>query len=146
MVRLGGVPETWVIEAGGVARRHWVGTTTFEQLQAGYREATGEPIDARDGGPFDREGAARAVLGVSGSNGALGDVYVGGDGGLARYDVREGGAAASDFESVNGETVLILARHNAEDVSSEPLIVTERGLPGLPAAPISKATDDSGRQ
>ena len=61
---LGGMPETWVIDEDGVARQHWIGTVTFEQLQVGYREATGKSIDDPDGGPDHRRPDLRARLRV----------------------------------------------------------------------------------
>lgn len=143
--RLGGMPETWVIDADGVARQHWVGPITFEQLQAGYYEATGEHIDDRDGGPFHGPGAARAILVVPGTNGGISELFVGGEGGLARYDMTVGGAAASDFtlEAVAGDTVLVLGRTADSD---GPTVVTERGLPGLPDAPTAVASDGEGNE
>lgn len=151
---LGGMPETWVIDEDGVARQHWIGTVTFEQLQVGYREATGKSIDDPDGGPFHGRGAARAILAVPGFDDGLAQVYVGGEGGLARYDVSAGGAAASDYEweAIDGDTVLVLTRHGGIGIGSGPrhsaemLIVTDRGLPGLPAAPVTVASDGAGRQ
>ena len=149
----GGMPETWVIDEDGVARQHWIGTVTFEQLQVGYREATGKSIDDPDG-PFHGRGAARAILAVPGFDDGLAQVYVGGEGGLARYDVSAGGAAASDYEweAIDGDTVLVLTRHGGIGIGSGPrhsaemLIVTDRGLPGLPAAPVTVASDGAGRQ
>lgn len=151
--RLGGMPETWVIDADGVARRHWIGPVTFEQLQAGYFEATGQFIDEADGGPFYGQRAARTVLAVPGPNGGLGEVYIGGEGGLARYDVSGGGAAPSDFrwETVEGESVLVLHRTDTVRVNGHAddgvrrLAVTERGMTGLPAAPVALAADAAGR-
>lgn len=151
--KLGGMPETWVIDPDGIARRHWVGPVTFEQLQAGYFEATGELIDAADGGPFSTQHVARAVLAVPGVNGGLNDVYVGGEGGLVRYDVRSGGAAPSDFEreDIDGDTVYALQRagtvriNGAEFDTMRPQAVTNRGVAGLPAAPVALAEDASGR-
>lgn len=153
--RLGGMPETWVIDPQGIARRHWIGPVTFEQLQAGYWEATGRFIDEADGGPFHGRGAARAVLAVPGAGGGPARVYIGGEGGLARYDLAEGGAPAPDFvwEAVDGETVTALARlsggaaapgTDAAAGDDALLVVTDKGLEGLPAAPVALAQDASG--
>lgn len=49
--RLTGVPESWFIGSDGVARVHWVGEMTFEQMQAAYQTTTGRSIDARGVGP-----------------------------------------------------------------------------------------------
>ena len=144
--RLGGMPETWLVDPDGIARYQWIGVSTFEQLQAGYFLATGQNIDAVDGGPF-YAGGARAVLAVPGDEG-LAYVYVGGTGGLARYDVRSGGAALSDYawESREGETVLALARRGgpAGAAKADFFVITDAGWNGLPAAPTSLAEDAAG--
>ncbi len=49
--RLTGVPESWFIAPDGVARVHWVGEMTFEQMQAAYETTTGHSIDAGGVGP-----------------------------------------------------------------------------------------------
>lgn len=132
--RLGGMPETWFVDAQGVARFHWLGPVTFEMLQTAYWQATGTSIDAVDGGPFHTSGTARAVL--------IGErpdvVYVGGSGGLARYELADGGAEAREFtwQPIDGEIVQVLVRGDG----GRPVAVTERGLPGLPAAPMAVAT------
>lgn len=152
--RLGGMPETWVIDADGVARRHWIGPVTFEQLQAGYWEATGRFIDERDGGPFHGRGAARAVLAVPGPDGRPAKIYIGGEGGLARYDLVNGGAAAADFvwEAADGEAITALSRSVSSRSPGEPageaapVVVTDRGFSGLPGAPVALAADGSGRE
>ncbi|HLT58331.1 MAG TPA: redoxin domain-containing protein [Limnochordales bacterium] len=131
--RLGGMPETWFVDPQGVARRHWLGPVTFEQLQAAYYEVTGFPIDAADGGPFHGTGGVRAVL-----IGPGGEIHIGGRGGVARYRLQEGGAPGADYawEPVPGDGVLALVRGAA----GEPQAVTGRGWPGLPAAPAAVAT------
>lgn len=48
---LTGVPETWFIGPDGVARVHWIGEMTFEDLQAAYAKTTGKSIDAPGVGP-----------------------------------------------------------------------------------------------
>lgn len=127
--RLGGMPETWFIDAQGVARFHWLGPVTFEMLQAAYWQATGTPIDALDGGPFHGSGTARAVL--------IGEtpdvVYVGGSGGLARYRLAGGGAEARAFtwEPVDGDVVHGLLRGQ----DGRPVAITDKGVPGLPGTP-----------
>src|SRR5690606_23970272 len=127
--RLGGMPETWFIDAQGVARFHWLGPVTFEMLQAAYWQATGTPIDALDGGPFHGSGTARAVL--------IGEtpdvVYVGGSGGLARYRLAGGGAEARAFtwEPVDGDVVHGLLR----GPDGRPVAITDKGVPGLPGTP-----------
>lgn len=149
--RLGGMPETWLIDADGIARHQWVGVSTFEQLQAGYYIATGQNIDALDGGPFYKGGARAVLLGVD-EDGRLTDVFVGGEGGLARYDVRRGGAALADYvwEAAVGETVLAVKRTGAAAsgaftaADGDSVVVTEDGFPGLPAAPTSVAQDTGG--
>lgn len=173
--RLGGVPETWLIDDTGIARHHWAGPITFEQLEAAYQEVTGTTIDAADGGPFHGDRTALAVLAVPRESvvsgpldpptGDLELLYVAGDDGLALYELHRGGAEADDFEwhSLDGETVLVLTREDGypdrpsseeldrvdlvrESQTVQPLIVTSRGLPGLPAAPVSLATDSGGRR
>lgn len=139
--RLGGMPETWLVDAQGVAREHWVGPATFEQLAAGYRAATGAPADAADGGPFHGTENARAVLAADAE---LTAVYVAGLGGLARYDLAEGTAGGADFEWVStaGNDVHLLSRGSGtvgargdRSASDELFVVTDVGLPGLPAPP-----------
>lgn len=147
--RLGGMPETWVIDPDGIARHQWIGIASFEQLQSGYLLATGQNIDALDGGPF-ADGGARAVLVQLGEDGRPADVYVGGTGGLARYDVRSGGAAPADYaqEPLEGQTVLALARTpqgpGSDGSAASVVVVTDAGVPGLPAAPTSLAEDATG--
>lgn len=149
--RLGGMPETWVVDPEGIARQHWIGTVTFEELQAGYYLATGTHIDALDGGPFHSGRVARAVLAEVSENG-LTDIYVGGEGGLVRYDVSRGGAPADAFvrESIDGATVLALGRGavKVDGLGTAPgpvVVVTDEGIPGLPAAPTSVAVDATGQ-
>ena len=55
---LTGVPETWFVGPGGVARVHWIGELTFEDLQAAYAKTTGESIDASGVGPVPAGGRA----------------------------------------------------------------------------------------
>src|SRR5690606_40924461 len=97
----------------------------------------------------------RAVRAVAGAGGGPARVYIGGEGGLARYDLAEGGAHAPDFvwEAVDGETVTALARlpggaaapgTDAAAGDDALLVVTDKGLEGLPAAPVALAQDASG--
>lgn len=65
---LTGVPETWFIDAQGVARVHQVGEVTFEGLQAAYASTTGRSIDARGVGPVPAGGRA---YGLAWSGGTL---------------------------------------------------------------------------
>lgn len=44
-------PETWWIDRDGVARVHWIGPMTFEDMQRLYEETAGEPIDPGGSGP-----------------------------------------------------------------------------------------------
>ncbi|HEY8394415.1 MAG TPA: TlpA disulfide reductase family protein, partial [Thermaerobacter sp.] len=44
-------PETWWIDPEGIARVHWVGPMTFEDMQRLYEQAAGEPIDPEGSGP-----------------------------------------------------------------------------------------------
>lgn len=65
--RLRGYPESWLVDADGVARRYWPGPVTFEQLEQAYADVTGRPITAGlpDGGPLPagEGGVAVAVAG-----------------------------------------------------------------------------------
>lgn len=142
--RLGGMPETWLLDPEGVARQHWVGPATFEQLAAGYRAVMGVPIDAADGGPFHGTDNARAVL-AAGPD--LHAVYVAGAGGLARYDLAGSGGTVpgAQFEwiPVTGNDVHVLLRGEGDD---EPVVVTDVGLLGLPAPPSDVAVAKDGRR
>lgn len=142
--RLGGMPETWLLDPEGVARQHWVGPATFEQLAAGYRAVMGVSVDAADGGPFHGTDNARAVF-AGGRK--LHAVYVAGAGGLARYDLTGSGGTApgAQFEwiPVTGNDVHVLLRGEGDD---EPVIVTDVGLPGLPAPPSDVAVAPDGRR
>lgn len=75
---LTGVPETWFIDASGVARVHALGALSFEQLQSEYRRAAGAPIDAAGVGPVPRGGRAYAVAWGGGA------LWLATDGGLWR--------------------------------------------------------------
>ncbi|HEY8415320.1 MAG TPA: redoxin domain-containing protein [Thermaerobacter sp.] len=44
-------PETWWIDRDGVARVHWIGPMTFEDMQRLYEQTAGEPIDPEGSGP-----------------------------------------------------------------------------------------------
>ncbi len=55
---LTGVPETWFIGPGEVARVHRIGEMTFEDLQAAYAKTTGASIDASGVGPVAAGGRA----------------------------------------------------------------------------------------
>lgn len=68
-------PETWWIDRDGVARVHWVGPMTFEDMQRLYEQTAGEPIDPEGNGPVapgERlldmavDGAGRAWAATSG--------------------------------------------------------------------------------
>lgn len=48
---LRGYPETWFVDADGVARAFWRGPMTFEIMQALYEKTTGRPIDGDGVGP-----------------------------------------------------------------------------------------------
>lgn len=65
---LTGVPETWLIDAGGVAQVHQVGEVTFEGLQAAYASTTGRSLDAPGVGPIPVGGRA---YGLAWSGGTL---------------------------------------------------------------------------
>lgn len=54
--RLRAIPETWVIDAEGIARIYWPGAMFFEELQAAYEEVTGQPIDGAGVGPVPAGG------------------------------------------------------------------------------------------
>lgn len=69
-----GYPETWWIDRYGIARAHWVGPMTFEDMQRLYEETAGEPLDPEGSGPvapgerlFDLavDGAGRAWAATS---------------------------------------------------------------------------------
>jgi peroxiredoxin len=52
MYLLKALPQTWVIDESGIARREWVGPVSFEDLQMLYQQITGASIDeARPIGP-----------------------------------------------------------------------------------------------
>lgn len=54
--RLRAVPESWFIDAAGMARVYWIGAMRFEDMQAAYERATGRPIDGDGVGPVPRGG------------------------------------------------------------------------------------------
>jgi cytochrome c biogenesis protein CcmG/thiol:disulfide interchange protein DsbE len=39
------LPESWVVDAAGVARTYWIGPLTFEDMRAVYYSTTGESLD-----------------------------------------------------------------------------------------------------
>lgn len=158
--RIGGLPETWLVDGEGVARQHWVGPATFEQLVDGYRLATGRPIDEADGGPFHGTAHARTVLA---EDAALQRIYIGGKGGVARYDLAAGAGAAGDaFEwvPVEAEDVRVMLTRNdigvvgdglprglaidGATVGDEVLVIGEKGLPGLPGGPTNVGVASDG--
>lgn len=51
MYRVRGVPENFFIDADGVARFHWPGALSFEEMQAAFEATTGSPIDMDRPGP-----------------------------------------------------------------------------------------------
>ncbi|HEY8417566.1 MAG TPA: redoxin domain-containing protein [Limnochordales bacterium] len=129
--RQAGLPETWFVDPRGVARFHWRGLVRFEQLEAAYREAMGVAPDAGDGGPFHGTTGARSVL-IGAESGV---VYVGGSGGVARYQLTDGGAAGADFVWEPAAGVPVLAR----TADGAPLVLTGDAWPGLPANPTALA-------
>lgn len=128
--RLGGMPETWLVDAEGIARQHWVGPITFEQMEAGYRAITGASPDAADGGPFHGTGDVRGIMMTDADVSGL---WIGGRGGLARYDLADGTAAADDFEFVLYDDVYDLIRD--DENPAEIRIVSAADDLGLPAPP-----------
>ena len=50
------LPESWMIDAQGVARVYHIGAVTFEDLMAAYEETTGQPIDGEGVGPVPAGG------------------------------------------------------------------------------------------
>lgn len=48
LYRLRGVPETWFIDPGGVARVHWIGPMTFDQLVDAYQQTLAARVAAED--------------------------------------------------------------------------------------------------
>lgn len=138
--RLGGMPETWLLDADGVARQHWVGPATFEQLAAGYRSVTGAGPDAEDGGLFHGTDDARAVFMT---DPAFSSVFVGGTGGVARYDLGGEPAAGDAFEIVDSRDVHVLLRDGDSGRIAE--TVTDRGWADLPDAPSNVGADADGR-
>ncbi len=75
-----GYPESWFIDAQGIARKYWEGPMTFEQMQEFYAVTTGEPIDGAGVGPV----AAGNRLSAVALDPAGGAVYVGTAQGLFR--------------------------------------------------------------
>lgn len=63
---LRGVPESWIIDARGIARGHVAGQVTFEQLQRLYEQAAGEPADPQGVGPVE-PGEELLDVGIAGS-------------------------------------------------------------------------------
>lgn len=76
--RLTGVPESWLIGRHGVARVHWVGGMTFEEMRAAYEKAAGRSIDAAGVGPVSAGERARALLVRNGGQ----TIWIGTDHGL----------------------------------------------------------------
>lgn len=150
--RIGGMPETWLIDGDGIARQHWIGPVTFEQMADAYKAATGVAIDLADGGPFHGTTDVKTVWATS----DLQQVYIGGKGGLARYPLTDGGAVADEFEwiGVAGADVFVLlsATGNERDDNvaadgkhDEFIVVTDGSVSGLPADPSDVGVDGNGR-
>src|SRR5690625_5181916 len=108
--RLWAVPETWVIDAEGVARGYQRGPYFFEEMQNVYEMVTGQPIDAGGIGPV-AEGGALYRLGF-----APDGLWTATSAGLAQADVlpnalqeAEGaksglhGQVATDIQSADGK-------------------------------------------
>lgn len=128
--RLGGMPETWLLDAAGVARQHWVGPSTFEQLVAGYRGVMGEAPDARDGGPFHGTEHALAVF-IGDAH--LRSLFVAGTGGTARYDLAGNAAPGDRFQWVSRDDATVLLRD--PQAPHAPRSVTKTNRLGLPETP-----------
>lgn len=137
--RVGGLPETWLIDGEGVARQHWVGPITFEQLEAGYRGIVGRSPDAEDGGPFHGGDGARAVLATDGT---LEPLFIGGVGGLARYDGLRGGV--DEWRWVDEADAFALLRE--PPASGDVAVLTAAAAPGLPDAPSNVGEAPDGRR
>lgn len=45
LFRVKGVPESWFIDTEGIARFHWPGALSFEEMQLAYKSTTGVDID-----------------------------------------------------------------------------------------------------
>ncbi|MBO8141700.1 MAG: redoxin domain-containing protein [Firmicutes bacterium] len=135
MFRVGGVPETWFVDGSGVARRHWLGPVSFEQLAAAFEHVAGRPVDEQDGGPFHGTAGARSVLLGSSPDR---EVYVGGEAGLARYRLESWSAPgpAYEWEPFRPGTGGALVR---DAVTGEPLVLTGLELSGLPGPPAQAA-------
>lgn len=85
-------PESWFIDAGGVARVFWPGAMNFEQMQLFYRETTGKSIDGDGVGPV--QGSDRLLAAAPAGDGTL---WAGTAGGLWRRPAGgEWGKAARD--------------------------------------------------
>ncbi|MBX5476576.1 MAG: redoxin domain-containing protein [Clostridia bacterium] len=100
---LTGVPETWLIDANGVARAHVVGGLTFEDMQALYRRATGRDIDAEGVPPVSAASGDRALaLARSGQR-----LWIGTTRGL--YESDNGGRTWTPVEGVSGPVERLVA-------------------------------------
>lgn len=77
------LPESWFLDAAGVARFFWRGPMTFEVMQRGAEAALGRPLDGEAPlGPFLK--AENAVPGHAVTFAADGGLWVGGPRGLLR--------------------------------------------------------------
>lgn len=100
---LTGVPETWLIDANGVARAHVVGGLAFEDMQALYRRATGRDIDAEGVPPVSTPSGDRALaLARSGER-----LWIGTTRGL--YESADGGRAWTPMAGVSGPVQRLVA-------------------------------------
>lgn len=71
------LPESWLVDAAGVARFHHAGPMTFEDVQQAFRRATGQSIDGQGVGPV-RAGQSAGDLAEAGER-----LYVATDAGVA---------------------------------------------------------------
>lgn len=106
-----GYPESWFIDAQGVARKYVEGPMTFEQMQEFYAVTTGEPIDGAGVGPV---AAGNRLTALAVDPASPGVFYVGTAQGLFR------GTPEGGWEAVAGSGGIDLAREEIAALALAP--------------------------